>query len=425
MVTMPAGRSAQHVLLAALVAVFASIPGVAPAQIAGADLAVHKSDLPDPAAIGLPLTYTVTVENLGPGTATGVLLEDVLPLGVSFTSATPSQGSCSQLLLIVTCSLGALADQAMASVAIVVTPSGSGTLNNIAAAESQTLDPNPLNNLVTEATTVGSGAGQGTDLAVEKADAPDPVTPGHNLTYVITVANVGGSGASNVVLVDLLPVDVAMASVSASQGSCRGLTLVLIQCNLGNIAGGDSVTVTLVVRSGPESTIANIATVASETLETNLANNLSIARTTINTSSGGGGGGGGGSGGGGGGGGVGGQGRAGCTIMGTSLDDNLVGTQGDDVICGLAGKDTMKGMGGKDRILGGKGNDRANGGRGNDALMGHAGRDKLRGAQKSDRLSGGAKNDRLNGGPGRDRLRGGKGKDRCKRGKGDRVGGCP
>jgi uncharacterized repeat protein (TIGR01451 family) len=420
MVTMLAGRSAQHVFIAALVAVFASIPGVAPAQITSADLAVHKSDFPDPAAIGLPLTYTVTVENLGPGTATGVLLEDVLPLGVSFTSATPSQGSCSQLLLVVTCSLGALADQGEASVAIVVTPSGSGTLTNIAAAESQTLDPNPLNNLVTEATTVGGGTGQGTDLAVEKADAPDPVAPGHNLTYVITVANVGGSGASNVVMVDLLPVDVAIASVETDQGSCRGLTLVLVQCSLGNIAGGDSVTVRIAVRPGPESTIANIAAVASDTLETNLANNLSIANTTVNTSSGGGGGGSGG------GGGAGGQGRAaGCTILGTSLDDNLVGTQGDDVICGLAGKDTLKGLGGKDRLLGGKGNDRSNGGKDKDALMGHRGRDKLRGAQKSDRLSGGASNDRLNGGPGRDRLRGGKGKDRCKRGKGDKVGGCP
>lgn len=411
---MLAGRSATHVLLAALVAVFASIPGVAPAQIAGADLAVQKSDLPDPAAIGLPLTYTVTVENLGPDTATGVLLEDILPLSVSFTSATPSQGSCSHLLLVVTCSLGALADQGAASVAIVVTPSGNGTLTNIAAAESQTLDLNPLNNLVTETTTVGGGTGSGTDLAVEKADAPDPVAPGQNLTYAITVANVGGAGASNVVLVDLLPLDVAITSANADQGSCAGLTLVLVTCNLGSISGGDSVTVTIVVRSGPESTISNIAAVASDTLETNLANNASIANTTVTTAPGGGGGGG-----------ASGQGRAGCTIMGTPLDDNLVGTEGDDVICGLAGKDTIKGRGGKDRILGGKGNDRANGGREKDALKGQAGKDKLRGAQKSDRVFGGASNDRLNGGPGRDRLKGGKGRDRCKAGKGDKVGGCP
>jgi uncharacterized repeat protein (TIGR01451 family) len=418
MVTMPAGRSAQHVLLAAFVAVFASIPGVAPAQIAGADLAVHKSDLPDPAAIGLPLTYTVTVENLGPGTATGVQLEDVLPLGVTFTSATPSQGSCSQLLVVVTCSLGTLADQQVASVAIIVTPSGSGTLTNIAAAESLNLDPNPLNNLVTETTTVGGGTGTGTDLAVEKADGPDPVAPGQNLTYTITVANVGGAGANNVVLVDLLPLDVSISSVTAEQGSCTGLTLVLVHCNLGSVQGGDSVTVTIVVRPGPESTISNIAMVASDTLETNLANNVSMASSTVNTSGAGGGGGGAG--------GTGGQGgRASCTILGTSLDDKLIGTEGDDVICGLAGNDTIKGRGGKDRILAGKGNDRANGGKDNDALMGHQGKDKLRGAQKSDRLFGAASNDRLNGGPGRDRLKGGKGRDRCKAGKRDKVGGCP
>lgn len=408
---MLAGTTAARALFTCIVVSLVLMPGVAPAQLAGADLAIDKSDQPDPAVAGLPLTYTVTVENLGPGTASGVQLEDVLPLQVGFTSVTSSQGSCSQLLLVVTCSLGDLADQAVASVTIVVTPSGSGTLNNVAAVESQTLDPNPLNNLATETTTVGGGAGAGTDLAVEKADAPDPVAPGHDLTYAITVANVGGADASDVVLVDMLSAGVALASVATDDGSCSGLGLVVIHCNLGDLAGGDSATVRIVVRPGAESTISNIATVASASLETNLANNVSIATTSVNTTPGKNQ--------------LGNLGGARCTISGTSLNDKLVGTDGRDVICGLAGNDQMKGLGGNDLLLGGKGNDRANGGRDKDVLKGHAGKDKLRGAQKNDRLAGGPSNDGLNGGPGRDRLKGGKGKDRCKRGKGDKVGGCP
>jgi len=420
---------ARKILLAAsLVAGMLIAPGIAPAQTAGADLSVDKSDAPDPATAGFPLTYTVTVDNDGPEPATDVQMEDVLPQSVSFVSATPTQGSCSQFLLVVTCALGALADEASASVVIVVTPSGSGTLNNVAAVESATLDPNPLNNLVTEATTVGGGAGPGTDLAVQKADAPDPVAPGSDLTYVVTVANAGGSAASGVALTDVLPLTASVVSVTTSSGSCTGPTLVVLTCNLGTLGAGGSATVTVVARFSAEGTVANVATVASSTEDTNVANNLVTEATTVSASAGGGGGGGGGGGAGGGpggGGGGGGQGLAACTIRGTSLDDKLSGTPGDDIICGMEGNDVMKGKGGKDVLIGGPGKDRGNGGKGKDTVKGQAGKDRLRGAQKGDRLAGGNARDRLNGGPGKDRLNGGKGKDRCKKGKGDKVRSCP
>jgi uncharacterized repeat protein (TIGR01451 family) len=414
-------------LAASLVAGMLLVPGIAPAQTSGADLSVDKSDAPDPATVGSPLTYTVTVDNDGPEAATDVQMEDVLPQSVSFVSATPTQGSCSQVLLVVTCALGGLADEASASIVILVTPSGSGSLNNIAAVESSTPDPNPLNNLVTEATTVGGGSGPGTDLAVQKADAPDPVAPGSNLTYVVTVANAGGSAAGGVKLTDVLPLTASVVSVTASSGSCTGPTLVVLTCDLGSMAAGGSATVTVVARFTTEGSVANTAAVASTTEDTNPANNLVTEASTVSASAGGGGGGGGGAGGGsgGGGGGGGGQGLAACTIRGTSLNDTLSGTQGDDIICGLEGDDVIKGMGGKDVLIGGPGNDRGNGGKDNDTVKGQAGKDRLRGAQKNDRLAGGDESDRLNGGPGKDRLNGGKGKDRCKKGKGDKTRGCP
>ena len=55
------------------------------------DLAVAKSDSPDPVAVGDQLTYTLTVNNTGAGDATGVTLTDTLPSAVSFVSVTPSQ----------------------------------------------------------------------------------------------------------------------------------------------------------------------------------------------------------------------------------------------------------------------------------------------------------------------------------------------
>ena len=44
-----------------------------------ADLAVTKSDSPDPVLVGQQLTYTVGIQNNGPSTATSVSLSDTLP----------------------------------------------------------------------------------------------------------------------------------------------------------------------------------------------------------------------------------------------------------------------------------------------------------------------------------------------------------
>ena len=62
-----------------------------------ADLSLTKSDAPDPVLAGQLLTYTLTVAQRGPSSATGVTVTDTLPAGVTFDSATSSQGSCSRV----------------------------------------------------------------------------------------------------------------------------------------------------------------------------------------------------------------------------------------------------------------------------------------------------------------------------------------
>jgi uncharacterized repeat protein (TIGR01451 family) len=54
-----------------------------------ADLAVTKTDTPDPATTGGPLTYVVTVANQGPSNATAVCFTDTLPAGVTLGSSGP------------------------------------------------------------------------------------------------------------------------------------------------------------------------------------------------------------------------------------------------------------------------------------------------------------------------------------------------
>ena len=56
--------------------------------------------------MGVPVTYTLTVTNLGPGTAFGVVASEGLSLSASVDSATPSQGSCTLLAHGASCALG-------------------------------------------------------------------------------------------------------------------------------------------------------------------------------------------------------------------------------------------------------------------------------------------------------------------------------
>lgn len=112
-----------------------------------ADLVVTQSATPNPASVGVDLSYNIGVSNNGPGAATAVNLSDVLPLTVTVVSATPSQGSCSQAGGVLNCALGTLASGAGASVALVVTPTTPGvTLTNTVSVASAETDPNTTNN---------------------------------------------------------------------------------------------------------------------------------------------------------------------------------------------------------------------------------------------------------------------------------------
>ncbi len=63
---------------------------------------------PDPAYLGNYLSYQITITNLGPSNATSVVLTDVLPGALAFSSAALSAGSASNSGNTVTCNLGTM-----------------------------------------------------------------------------------------------------------------------------------------------------------------------------------------------------------------------------------------------------------------------------------------------------------------------------
>lgn len=121
-----------------------------------ADLAITKTDSPDPVSAGSNLTYTITVINNGPWEATGVTMTDRLSLKrVIFVSATPTRGSCTRRGgSEVICKHGNLARGSSVTVTIVVIPTRAGTITNKARVSGTEIDPNFRNNEATAVTTV-------------------------------------------------------------------------------------------------------------------------------------------------------------------------------------------------------------------------------------------------------------------------------
>jgi uncharacterized repeat protein (TIGR01451 family) len=119
-----------------------------------ADLAVTLSDAPDPLYVGSGLDYTIVVTNLGPAAASGVTVTNILPAGMSYISASASQGSVGAVGQLVTADLGGLAVGGAATVTIHVAAAIGGVHVNTVGVFGNESDLNPANNIAQTATTV-------------------------------------------------------------------------------------------------------------------------------------------------------------------------------------------------------------------------------------------------------------------------------
>jgi uncharacterized repeat protein (TIGR01451 family) len=124
------------------------------------------------------------------------------------------------------------------------------------------------------------------DLSVVKTDDPDPVAVGKDVVYTITVKNnvpaVGAAlDATDVVLVDTLPVDKVYVAASATcdAGTCTDAANV-VTCNLGTIAVDASVVCTITATAAKVGVSTNVVDVTTSTNETELVNNHDTEDTT-------------------------------------------------------------------------------------------------------------------------------------------------
>lgn len=170
----------------------AALSGTAFAQTA--DLILNHQDSPDPGPAGGSFTYTMRIDNLSSNAASGVTLADTLPTNAQFQSLTTSQGSCTSPAVgsggAVNCTLGTIAANAFATVAVVVKLPTAGTYTNNATVGSTTTDPNTANNSFAQTTTATTAA----DLSLAVVTSTATPAAGAPYTYTLTVNNAGPDG---------------------------------------------------------------------------------------------------------------------------------------------------------------------------------------------------------------------------------------
>ncbi|SIN94835.1 conserved repeat domain-containing protein [Singulisphaera sp. GP187] len=246
-----------------------------------ADLQVRVQDPLVATLVGQPLTYVVTLTNQGPSTATGISLVNVLPTGVLLVSASDNVGGTLTIRDgVVTDEFASLASGSVFVLTIVVTPTlASGALlTNRASVTSLTVDPDHTNDSASVDTTVNPAS----DLSVSVAADAAEVGAGGSLTYTITVTNRGPSPAPGVILIDLLPANVTVTSVTVSQGETTQLPGQVIG-NIGALGANAFATMTIVIQTSANNapTMINTATVSSNLPDPTPDDNSVTTTTTV------------------------------------------------------------------------------------------------------------------------------------------------
>lgn len=237
-----------------------------------ADLSIAKSG-PASVGTGQNIVYTIAVTNAGPSAATGVVVADATPPGLSFVS---NSGAC---VTAFPCSLGTLAGgQTVTITSTYFVPAGyaGASITNTASVSSSVGDPSGANNSSSATTSISAQA----DLAIVKS-GPATVLVGQNVVFTVVVTNNGTLTASNAVVADPTPAGVTFVSNS---GACA----TPYPCAIGNLAAGQSATITstyAVPVNYAGAGITNTATVSSATTDLNSSNNSSSATVLLASAS--------------------------------------------------------------------------------------------------------------------------------------------
>jgi uncharacterized repeat protein (TIGR01451 family) len=243
----------------------------------GSDLALGMVGQPEPAIIGSPLTYIISVTNNGPSSAKNVAVSQVLPDSVVFLSASTSQGSAAYAGGVVTASLGKMNARGVATITVVGLPTIAGIVSSSASVSSEQPDFDLSNNSATVLSHVNPPTA---DLAVGLMASPNVLSVGGTVTFSLSVTNNGPSPASGVTVTNIFPDGFVLLGESLSQGtlSVYGNTVV---CSFGAVAKGDQATATITATAISSGTLIATASATANQIDPVAINNFVATPVTI------------------------------------------------------------------------------------------------------------------------------------------------
>jgi uncharacterized repeat protein (TIGR01451 family) len=219
------------------------------------DLTITNTDGVTTVNPGQTVTYTLTATNHSNQPATGVLVKDTLPNGLTFTGSTPSATVAGNVVSFPTFTLAAGATRTFtvtAQAAAKYPPGFATTLADTATvADDGAIGPDthPADNTATDTDTLKLLP---PDLTITNSDGVASVVPGQTVTYTLTVTNRSNQLATGVVVQDTLPPGVAF------KGAAPAVTRlpdpagnVVLQFPTFTLAGGASKTLTITVQFAP------------------------------------------------------------------------------------------------------------------------------------------------------------------------------
>jgi uncharacterized repeat protein (TIGR01451 family) len=246
---------------------------------AAPDLSMTKAHTPEFVAGGMSRLRLV-VSNVGnlPSDGSQVTVTDPMPAAfASFANPEGDGWNCGVSGRTVTCTRsGALVDGASFPpifVDVTISDPAPPSIVNTATLSGGG-DANPDNNTATD---VG-GSAQQADLELTKTATPTTVLSGQTVRFTLTVLNAGPSTAQAVTVNDPLGAGYADVVATPSAGTCT----TAVSCSLGDLARGESATITIdATVTANATTLTNTATVSSLTPDPAPANNSDSASIIV------------------------------------------------------------------------------------------------------------------------------------------------
>lgn len=243
-----------------------------------ANLGITKTvDVQSP-VMGDNVVFTITASNAGPDDATNARITDLLPSGYTYVSSTVTAGTYNNTTGV--WSIGTLANSATAKLTVTATVKTSGVYTNTASITADELDPVGGNNTASVTPTPNAAL---VNLSIEKTVALGKGTAiGDEFDYTIVVKNIGSQLATGISATDILPVGITYIASNAGYGTASyNASNRTVTWNIGSLAIGASITLTIKVKAEAPGVITNTATLTSTQPDSDAANNTSTVKKEI------------------------------------------------------------------------------------------------------------------------------------------------